>query len=90
MPRLWLVPLPGEKSNPGSRQDIHRFPIPAPCFGQIPDPENTLLDPCITPNNYDLKLIRSSGLLTTIDLFMCSNKYGSTLNSTIKLELSLE
>ena len=26
MPNFWRVPLPGERSNPGSRQDIYRFP----------------------------------------------------------------
>ena len=30
MPKFWRVPLPGEQSNPGSRQDIYlfsRFPL---------------------------------------------------------------
>ena len=45
MPKFWRVALPGEQSNPGSRQDINRFPKPALHFGQIRDAENTLLDP---------------------------------------------
>lgn len=30
VPKFWRVSLPEEQSNPGSRQYIYRFPIPAP------------------------------------------------------------
>ncbi len=41
VPKFWCIPLPGEQSNPVSRQDILCFPNPASYFGQMPDPENT-------------------------------------------------
>ena len=40
MPNFWRVPLPGEQSNPRSRQYIYRFPDSRTVFWS--NPENTL------------------------------------------------
>ena len=36
MPKFWRVPLPGQQSNPGSRQDIDRFPDSRTVFWSNP------------------------------------------------------
>ena len=43
MPNFRRVPLPGEQSNPGSREYIYRFPDSRTVFWS--NPENTLPDP---------------------------------------------
>ena len=45
MSKFWSIPLPREKSNPRSRQDMYCVPIPTLYFAQIPDLKNTLPDP---------------------------------------------
>ena len=37
MPNFWRVPLPGEQSNPGSRQYIYRFPDSRTVFWSNPE-----------------------------------------------------
>ena len=37
MPNFWRVPVPGEQSNPGSRQYIYRFPDSRTVFWSNPE-----------------------------------------------------
>ena len=46
MPKFWRVPLPGEQSNPGSRQGIYRFPDSRTVFWSNPGSWEYLSRPC--------------------------------------------
>ena len=46
MPKFWWVPLPGEQSNPKSRQDICRFPDSRTVFWSNPRSQKYATRPC--------------------------------------------
>ena len=50
MPNFWRVPLPGEQSNPGSRQYIYRFPDSCTVFWSNPESRKYPSRPFVNKN----------------------------------------